>query len=185
ADYELSLDWLASLGFLRPHDIRDIIDGWDSGRTPATRGERARQYLFRLLPELLVNFAKAGDPDAAFAHFADFVAALPAGAQAFSLLCQHPQLASLITDILVKAPALTNTIGRHTDILDIFLEPHFFTPLEGIEALAASCPELQKDEPVELYLDRVKRWSHEARFRANVHMLQKITPVSEVAACLS
>ena len=185
ADYELSLDWLASLGFLRPHDIRDIIDGWDSGRTPATRGERARQYLFRLLPELLANFAKAGDPDAAFAHFADFVAALPAGAQAFSLLCQHPQLASLITDILVKAPALTNTIGRHTDILDIFLEPHFFTPLEGIEALAASCPELQQDEPVELYLDRVKRWSHEARFRANVHMLQKITPVSEVSACLS
>ena len=80
---------------------------------------------------------------------------------------------------------MTNTIGRRTDILDIFLEPHFFTPLEGIEALANSCPKLQKDEPVELYLDRVKRWSHEARFRANVHMLQKITPVSEVSAYLS
>ena len=131
ADHELSLEWLASLGFARPHDLRDIIDGWSSGRSPATRGERARHYLFRLLPELITHLAKAGDPDAAFARFADLVAALPAGAQAFSLLCQHPQLASLITDILVKAPALTNTIGRRTNVLDILLEPDFFTPLKG------------------------------------------------------
>ena len=185
ADHELSLEWLASLGFARPHDLRDIIDGWSSGRSPATRGERARHYLFRLLPELITHLAKAGDPDAAFARFADLVAALPAGAQAFSLLCQHPQLASLITDILVKAPALTNTIGRRTDVLDILLEPDFFTPLEGQKELAQICPQIRADEPVELYLDRLKRWAHEARFRANVHMLQKITPYPEVLCHLS
>lgn len=185
ADHELSLEWLASLGFARPHDMRDIIDGWSSGRSPATRGERARHYLFRLLPELITHLAEAGDPDAAFARFADLVAALPAGAQAFSLLCQHPQLANLITDILVKAPALTNTIGRRTDVLDILLEPGFFTPLEGQKELARTCPQMRADEPVELYLDRLKRWTHEARFRANVHMLQKITPYQEVLPHLS
>ena len=185
ADHELSLEWLASLGFARPHDIRDIIDGWSSGRSPATRGERARHYLFRLLPDLIDHLAKAGDPDAAFARFADLVAALPAGAQAFSLLCQHPQLASLITDILVKAPALTNTIGRRTDVLDILLEPDFFAPLEGQKELAQNCPQIRADEPVELYLDRLKRWAHEARFRANVHMLQKIAPYTEVLCHLS
>ncbi len=128
---------------------------------------RARHYLFRLLPELITHLAKAGDPDAAFARFADLVAALPAQAlQAFSLLCQHPQLASLITDILVKAPALTNTIGRRTDVLDILLEPDFFTPLEGQKELAQICPQIRADEPVELYLDRLKRWAHEARFES-------------------
>ena len=185
ADHQVSLEWLASLGFARPHDMRDIIDGWSSGRIPATRGERARHYLFRLLPELITHLAEAGDPDAAFARFADLVAALPAGAQAFSLLCQHPQLASLITDILVKAPALTNTIGRRTDVLDILLEVDFFAPLEGQKELAQTCPQIRADEPVELYLDRLKRWTHEARFRANVHMLQKITPYREVLGHLS
>lgn len=184
-DHQLSLDWLTSLGFARPHDIRDIIDGWSSGRTPATRGERARHYLFRLLPELIARLSKAGEPDAAFARFADFVAALPAGAQAFSLLCQHPQLASLITGILVKAPALTNAISRRTDILDILLEPRFFTPLEDFDTLAENCPVMGADEPAELYLDRLKRWAHEARFRANVHLLEKLQPLEEVSAHLS
>ena len=185
ADHELSLDWLASLGFVRPHDIRDIIDGWSSGRTSATRGERARHYLFRLLPDLITRLSKAGEPDAAFARFADFVAALPAGAQAFSLLCQHPQLASLITGILVKAPALTNAISRRTDILDILLEPRFFTPLEDLHTLAQTCPAIGADEPAELYLDRLKRWAHEARFRANVHLLEKLHPREYVSAHLS
>ena len=185
ADNELSLDWLTSLGFVRPNDIRDIIDGWSSGRTPATRGERARYYLFRLLPGLITRLSEAGEPDAAFARFADFVAALPAGAQAFSLLCQHPQLASLITSILVKAPALTNAISRRTDILDILLDPRFFTPLEDLHRLAQTCPAIGADEPAELYLDRLKRWANEARFRANVHLLEKLHPLEYVSAHLS
>ena len=64
----------------RPKDMIDIIDGWMSGRIPATRSERARHYLTHFLPAILRRLGDAVDQDAAFACFTDLIGNLPAGA---------------------------------------------------------------------------------------------------------
>jgi len=185
ADSNVTHDWLSALGYRRAGDIMDIIDGWASGRLAATRGERARRYLFRLLPKLLSDLAQAGDPDTAFLRFAEFVSGLPAGTQPFALLAEHPQLAGLITDILLKAPALTDQLCQRASLFDTILEAHFFAPLENAEALVLSCPQLQDSEAAELYLDRLKIWAHEARFRASVHLLRHLSTADEVSCFFS
>lgn len=180
-----SIDWLEELGFKRAQDIVNIIDGWTNGRIAATRGERSRQYLLRFLPKLLTELVKAPDPDAAFARFADFVTGLSAGAQPFALLCEHPHLASLISDIMIKAPALTDQLCRRPDLFDSILESSFFTPLEKSEQLGQHAPVLSEDDVVETSLDQLKRWAHEAQFRAKLHLLKGISSHNEVSRFLS
>ena len=108
------------------------------------QGERERQYLFRLLPTALVAKAGSRMPLCPFCRFCSHLAS-----RGWPFPALPSQLASLITDILVKAPALLNTIGGAPTF---WIFGAAFSP-EGIEALANSCPKLQKDEPVELYLD--------------------------------
>ncbi len=96
ADRDANHRWLAEIGFSRPEDMINIIDGWMSGRISATRSERARHYLTQFLPAFLRRLGFASDPDAAFACFTDLIRNLPARAQIFALFVQYPQLADLV-----------------------------------------------------------------------------------------
>ena len=130
ADRDANHKWLEEIGFARPKDMIDIIDGWMSGRISATRSERARNYLTEFLPAFLKRLSDASDPDAAFACFTDLIRNLPAGAQIFALFVQYPQLADLVGSVLVKAPALTRQLGQKTGLFDLLLRTEFFTPFQ-------------------------------------------------------
>ena len=46
--------------------MQRTIQAWLSGSVAATSSERARTYLIRLLPKMLLEIAKADFPDAAY-----------------------------------------------------------------------------------------------------------------------
>ena len=95
-DQEQLVTWLGSIGFERPDDLAKALSGWIAGRIPATRGERSRMLLGRLMPELLRQLAKGTQPDSAFAALAYFIEGLPSSVQIFSLLDYNRHLARLL-----------------------------------------------------------------------------------------
>ena len=169
---------LTELGYERIADIQRIIAGWRAGRLPATRSEKAQYYLEKLLPLLLSECAKpvngtAPDCDGYFMGFVQLVDSLPAGAQFFALLSQHDGLISLIAHLAVNAPDLVQQLAKHPAIFDQMLRPDFFAPLSqhaDFEQLADEA--IAVDDP-ELALRALQIMAHEARFRAQMHIITK------------
>ena len=178
-DAERLSAWLAPRGFSRPDDIAAILSGWTAGRIAATRGERARALLGRLIPPMLTHLAKAADPDAAFAAFAGFVEGLPASVQIFSLLDHNRDLTRLLGDILVLSPRLGATLRRHPMLFDLVLFGDFFAPLSDADSFEADLRDTIEEEPVEAALEIITRMTRERRFRAEV---QRLSGVSDRAA---
>ena len=186
ADRNANCYWLAEIGFSRPEDMIDIIDGWMSGRIPATRSERARHYLTQFLPAFLRRLGDAVDPDAAFACFTDLIRNLPAGAQIFALFVHYPQLADLVGSVLVKAPALTRQLSQKPGLFDLLLNTEFFTPFTADPLCLPSVAEhVTGAGGPEQALNHLCLWASEERFRVDVHLLQGLCNVREASARLS
>ena len=186
ADRTVNSSWLAEVGFSRPDDMMDIIDGWMSGRVPATRSERARDYLTRFLPSFLMRLGKADAPDSAFACFTELIRNLPAGAQIFALFVHYPQLADLVGSLLVKAPEMTNTLSRKPALFDLLLETSFFTPFSADPlTVPFNLQQTVTDSGAEQALGQLCLWAGEARFRTDVHFLQGLCRVDEASRRLS
>ncbi len=167
-DEDRLASWLESRGFQRPADIAAVLDGWMAGRIAATRGERARSLLSRIMPPMIAHLSSAQDPDAAFAAFAGFVEGLPASVQIFSLLDHNRDLTRLLGDILVLSPRLGDRLRRHPMLFDLVLFASFFEPLPATDDLEAELRMAITGQPTELALDTVTRVTRERQFRAEV-----------------
>ena len=167
-DEDRLVSWLETRGFQRPADIAAVLDGWMAGRIAATRGERARSLLSRIMPPMIAHLSSAQDPDAAFAAFAGFVEGLPASVQIFSLLDHNRDLTRLLGDILVLSPRLGDRLRRHPMLFDLVLFASFFEPLPATDDLEAELRMAITGQPTELALDTVTRVTRERQFRAEV-----------------
>ena len=171
ADDHSQQQFLQELGYQRDADIIRTIESWMSGRLAATRTERARHYLDRLLPLLLEELAKEGDADQQFMGFAAMVEALPSGVQFFALLAQHPSLIQLICQLASHAPALMRELARHPMIFEQMLDDAFFAPLENHTDFDVLFTEAAMSEDIETALDELRRHAFEARFRAQMQII--------------
>ncbi|MBT6414730.1 bifunctional [glutamine synthetase] adenylyltransferase/[glutamine synthetase]-adenylyl-L-tyrosine phosphorylase [Candidatus Puniceispirillum sp.] len=170
-DQEQLVTWLNSIGFERPTDVATALSGWIAGRIPATRGERSRMLLGRLMPELLRQLAKGTQPDNAFAALAYFIEELPASVQIFSLLDYNRHLARLLCDIIVLSPRLTQILKRNPMLFELLLYKEFFDPLPNAQTIAGDIRKIITGQPVEDALDNIKRHTRELRFRAELQAI--------------
>ena len=184
-DEERLTDWLQGHGFDRPADIAATLSGWLAGRIAATRGERARMLLARIMPDMLSHLATAADPDAAFASFAGFVEGLPASVQIFSLLDHNRDLTRLLGDILVLSPRLAATLRRHPMLFDLVLFRDFFAALSDRDSFETELREAVADLPVEAALEIITRLARERRFRAEVQGLSAVADHTMVSRALA
>lgn len=177
--------WLGAHGFVRPADIAATLSGWLAGRIAATRGERARTLLARIMPDMLSHLATAADPDAAFASFAGFVEGLPASVQIFSLLDHNRDLTRLLGDILVLSPRLAATLRRHPMLFDLVLFRDFFAALSDSDQFEAELRDAISGMAVEAALEVITRMARERRFRAEVQGLSAVTGRAMVSRALA
>ena len=184
-DYDALVAWLSQNGFQRPQNIADTLSGWMAGRIAATRSERARVLLNRLMPEILTHFAKANAPDDIFAALAQFIEGLPASVQIFSLLDYNRHLAKLLCDMLVLSPQICDRLRRYPALFDLLLYRAFFAPIEDSAALKKIFHEKIKDLPVELALDQIKILVRELKFRAQVQTLSFATNIETLETSLT
>ena len=171
ADDQSQQQFLHRLGYQRETDILRTIDSWTSGRFAATRTERARDYLERLLPLLLEELAKEGDADQQFMGFVEMVEALPSGVQFFALLAQHPSLIKLVSNLASHAPSLMRELARHPAIFEQMLDDAFFSPLDHHPDFDALFEDAVMNDDIETALDELRRNAFEARFRAQMHII--------------
>ena len=163
---------LTESGFNDPAAVTEIIRGWRSGRYAATRSQRTREALSKILPELLEALATTDDPGAALASFDRFVSELPAGVQLFSLLRSNTSLLRLIADIMGTAPRLARVLSRRSRTIDAVLDPGFFGDLPTLDTLGALISqELDQSQDYQDCLDRARRTGQEQAFLIGVRIL--------------
>ena len=184
-DQDQLINWLGSIGFQRPNDVAAALSGWIAGRIPATRGERSRMLLGRLMPELLRQLAKGTQPDSAFAALAYFIEGLPSSVQIFSLLDYNRHLARLLCDIIVLSPRLTQILKRNPMLFELLLYKEFFDPLPDAHSIADHMRTIITGQDVEDALDNIKRHTRELRFRAELQAISLSSDRSALERSLS
>lgn len=181
-------DNLSGRTFADPAAAEATIARWRDGSIAATRTERAKSILDRLVPRLLAEFGDAGDPDRALVEFDRFLSGLPSGVQILSLFEANPALLDFLTKICALAPRLADYLGRNASVLDAVLWRGFFSPvskselLEGhAEAIAPASAEADFEE----ILNASRRWSKEQHFRIGAQLLTGTTLPPEVGEAYS
>jgi glutamate-ammonia-ligase adenylyltransferase len=172
-DDPATIETLQKMGFRESPHAAAVIRGWHHGRIRATRSDRARELLTKLMPALLDALAASADPDAAFVQFDRFVSRLPAGVQLFSLLLANPGLLKLIATIAGSAPRLADTMARTPQVLDALMDPGFLAELPSRERLDRTlAAQLAEASDTEAVLNAVRRFAREQMFRVGVQVVE-------------
>ncbi len=184
-DYDTLLNWLVDNGFQRPKIVADTLSGWMAGRISATRGERARALLNRLMPDILISLTAADVPDDKFSALAQFIEGLPASVQIFSLLDYNRDLTRLLCDILLLSPQLGDHLRQHPTLFDLLLYQEFFEPLPNADIMVTQLRDNCNNLPVEEALDQLKIKVREWKFRVQVQALSQTINAADLSEGLS
>ncbi|MDD9900134.1 MAG: bifunctional [glutamine synthetase] adenylyltransferase/[glutamine synthetase]-adenylyl-L-tyrosine phosphorylase [Alphaproteobacteria bacterium] len=181
-----TLETLKSMGFAAPEKVTSAVRGWHHGRYRAVRSERARQILTELIPHLLTALGKTAHPDDAFILFDRFLEKLPAGVPIFSLFARNPQLMALVAEIMGASPAMAEYLGQHPQVLDGVLSRDFFGSLPDRAWLTNALQNrLTATQDYQDVLDITRRFAHEKRFHAGIHILKNLSPDKDTARYLA
>lgn len=181
-----TLETLRSMGFRYPETVSETVMGWHHGSRRCTRTKRSRQILTELMPTILEALSDTANPDNAFLKFDAFLTDLPAGIQLFSLFSSNPHLLTLIASILGSAPALSNTLSRRPELLELVLFGDFYQALPTRSMLSEQLNELLKYEDYyDTQMEILRQFKHEKQFQAGVQMLQHFATTEQVAQYLS
>ncbi len=172
--------------FANPDAARDILDRWRTGDIAATRSDRARAKLDRILPVLLGAIAGAGDPDRALQEFDRFLAGLPTGVQILSLFEANPNLLEMLAEVCAAAPKLAEYLGRNSGVIDALLARDFFAPTPDADALVKEYATLASPhDDFEGHLNTSRRWAKERHFRIGAALLRGIDTPDEAGRAYS
>jgi len=167
-----TLDRLAELGFRQPRDVAAAVRRWRAATYRALRGEQARKNLDELVPVIIDQFARAENPDSAFAAFDNFLAGLRAGGRLLSLLRQNPELMRFIALILGSAPRLADVLARHPHVADPLIDPAFFGAIPEAKRLEAELRRaLGEASDYETMLDAIRMFGQEHMFLIGARIL--------------
>jgi [glutamine synthetase] adenylyltransferase / [glutamine synthetase]-adenylyl-L-tyrosine phosphorylase len=167
-----TLDRLVEMGFRHPREAAGAVQRWQAGTYRALRSDPVRKSLTELVPTIFDQFARAENPDAAFASFDRFLAGLRPGSRLLPLLRQNPELIRFIALILGTAPRLADILAQHPHVIDPLIDPTFFGALpdaKRLEAeLARTIGEARTHEDV---LDAVRLFGQEHMFLIGARIL--------------
>ena len=167
---------LARLGFRDPLGASAAVRGWMSGRHRVLREPGARGHLAAIVPLLLEQLSRGGDPDGALFAMDEFLKDL-SGAHLLVALHRHPDLVRLLATLLTAAPRLGETLARRPSLLDALLDPAFFDVLPDAATLERTLETLldtaQSDED---QLDRARRFRQEQHVLIGVRIVSGTLP---------
>lgn len=165
-----TLKTLTGMGFARAEDVSAAIRRWHTGALRATRSERARTLLTKLVPPLLDALSKASEPDEAFFAFEDFLRGLPAGVQVFSLLLNNLTLFDTLIRIMTISPYLGREFSRRVNFVERLLDNRWSTPGKKSAAYMSECEATVVALDYEAALNVVRRWAGEQRFQITAQL---------------
>ena len=177
-----TLETLEGLGFKRAADVSAAIRRWHTGALRATRTERARALLTKLVPPLLLSLSKAGEPDEAFFAFEGFLTRLPSGVQVFSLLLNNLEIFDTLIRIMTISPYMGREFSKHINLVESLLDQNWSAPLRDPGEYAAECENrVAAAANYEAALNIARRWAGEQKFRITVRMAVGLVEYGEAA----
>lgn len=169
---------LARLGFRDPIGASGIIRGWLAGKPRVLRTQQALDSLTVLIPLILEQLSRGGDPDGALFAMDSFLTDL-SGPQILSALQHHPDLVRLLTTVLTAAPRVRETLARRPSLFDALLDPAFFDILPDAATLEARLEALLdaagSDED---QLDSARRFRQEQHVLIGVRVISGTLPAA-------
>jgi len=174
---------LAEMGFSDPESVSATVHKWYAGRIPATRAQRSRDLLKKLIPALLGSIAAVDNPDQALNRFDTFLSGQPAGVQFFSLIYQNPALMDLLAAIMGSAPMMARYLSEHPNVLEAVIAADFYGPLPDAKARSSEVAEVVRQaDGFEQVLDLMRIYAREQMFQVGVQVLTGTAPAGE-AGC--
>ena len=141
-----------------------------------------------MLPGLLEAFAAAPATMDAMNRFDDMVCRLPSGVNFYRLLEAKPELARILSLILVNAPVLSEQLARRPVLLDGLIDASSFAAPADAGTVARRLREGPAEEGFDARLDRVRRLVNEKRFALGVQLIARHRDPLDLAlgyACLA
>ena len=167
-----TLDRLVEMGFRQPRAVAAAAHRWHSALYRSLRGEQSRENLDALVPVIIDQFARVQNPDAAFAAFDNFLAALRAGGRFLSLLRQNPDLIRFVALIVGLAPRLADILAHNPHVIDPLIDPSFFGSVPDEKRLAAELAVALGDtRSYEDVLDAIRLFGQERMFLIGARIL--------------
>lgn len=175
-DDKATLTELKRLGFRDPPGASAIVRGWFAGNHRVLRHAPARETLATLVPLILEQLSRGGDPDGAMFAMDKFLADL-SGPQLLIALHRHPDLLRLLATLLTAAPRIGETLARRPSLMDALLDPTFFDTLPDGPTLERWLEDLlNAAESDEDQLDRVRRFRQEQHVLIGVRIVSGTLP---------
>ena len=180
------IDHLKEMGYDNVQGMVQTMQGWMAGRIPATRSERTRNVMARLLPKLIQLFAEGDQPDTSFSQFSRLMDAMPSGLQLLSLLESNTELATTITTIIASAPELGEQLARHPVVVDSLMYGEFWNADINWEARRAELDQaLARGRDYEDQLDILRRIAREWKFNTALHLLTGVINSNQAGQAFS
>ncbi|WP_137151404.1 bifunctional [glutamine synthetase] adenylyltransferase/[glutamine synthetase]-adenylyl-L-tyrosine phosphorylase [Devosia sp. FKR38] len=160
-----TLETLTAMGFANASKAIETVRKWHYGSYPATRASAARAHLTELLPALLNTLSNAGNADEALAKFDDFLSRLPTGVQLFALLRNHPNLRTLLVQLMASAPRMAEAVIHRAHVMDGLIDPAFANDVTRRDVLVAKVDAFLADaRSYEEVIDRARIIGQEQKF---------------------
>lgn len=163
---------VADAGFVPTAAAVARIGEWRGGSLRVLRSAAALAALEKMLPRLIAAFAAAPDPEAALARFDRMITGLPSAINFFHLLAAEPQLARVLTRVLVLAPTLADALGTRASLIEGLIDARAFDPPLGAADLAADWRGRTAHGDYEAQLDAVRDTVGELRFAYGVQLVE-------------
>ena len=173
-------------GFRKPQEAVEIFRSWAEGGHASTSSTRARATVRAVLPELIAALGRTPEPDRTLARIDRFFHALPADMSFFAMVRANTWLLNLVAVVMGSAPRLADSLRRNPRILEAVLDPAFFLPLPGREALDRALAE--RLDGLDDFRERVgvlETWTREHRFQAGIQTLQNLVTAEDALRCRS
>lgn len=178
-----TLKTLVRLGFQDPAFLSGRIRHWQASGIRATRSARAREILTRLVPTIVVALSKAEDPDGAARGFDDFISALPAGVQSFSLIEQYPDIIQRLVQLVDMAPRFARVMAGRPDYVEALLEQHLVGDASLDDHVNMDLDSLPAvGTGFEAAMDDLRRAANAHNFNLCCQILLSHRPISEIEA---
>jgi glutamate-ammonia-ligase adenylyltransferase len=160
-----TVETLSAMGFADPSKAIEMVRKWHYGSYAATRAAAARAHLTELLPALLNTLGGAGNADEALAKFDDFLSRLPSGVQLFALLRTHPDLRTLLVQLMASAPRMSEAVIHRAHVMDGLIDPAFANEITHRDVLVAKVDAfLAESRSYEEVIDRARIIGQEQKF---------------------
>jgi [glutamine synthetase] adenylyltransferase / [glutamine synthetase]-adenylyl-L-tyrosine phosphorylase len=176
-----TIQTLQGLGFQRADDVSETIRRWHAGGMRATRNERARVLLTKLMPHLIEALSKASHPDDAFFAFDGFLKRLPGGVQVFSLLAGNIGLFETLIRIMTISPLLGRELSTRVNVIERLIYNSWASASEVASYGPSLISALSETSQYEGVLNVVRRWAGEQKFLITAQLAIGILAPDEAA----